>query len=142
MKYLNKRKFPRGIKRLHAGSQLLLHIGSTLEKGTRVTRGDYPAPVCLKDTTAKRRKALGRICRTTNVIKEFLKRHTPAATQLNSRRKKHEASRVKQALIGLSFPILASLRSRTKSAVTADRVPERHISSQLVGCSELVGLTN
>ena len=26
MKYLNKRKFPRGIKRLHAGSQLLLHI--------------------------------------------------------------------------------------------------------------------
>ena len=56
MKYLNKRKFPRGIKRLHAGSQLLLHIGSTLEKGTRVTRGDYPAPVCLKDTTAKRRK--------------------------------------------------------------------------------------
>ena len=32
--------FPRGIKRLHAGSQLLLHIGSTLEKGTRVTRGD------------------------------------------------------------------------------------------------------
>ena len=104
MKYLNKRKFPRGIKRLHAGSQLLLHIGSTLEKGTRVTRGDYPAPVCLKDTTAKRRKALGRICRTTNVIKEFLNHHTPAATQLNSRRKKHEASLVKQALIGLSFP--------------------------------------
>ena len=52
MKYLNKRKFPRGIKRLHAGSQLLLHIGSTLEKGTRVARGDYlyPAPVCLKDS--------------------------------------------------------------------------------------------
>ena len=42
MKYLNKRKFPRGIKRLHAGSQLLLHIGSALEKGTRVTPGDYP----------------------------------------------------------------------------------------------------
>ena len=26
MKYLNKRKFLRGIKRLHPGSQLLLHI--------------------------------------------------------------------------------------------------------------------
>ena len=91
MKYLNKRKFPRGIKRLHAGSQLLLHIGSTLEKGTRVTRGDYSVPVCLKDTTAKWRKALGRICRTTNVIKE-LRSSRPTGTKFGSRLARVEGS--------------------------------------------------
>ena len=135
----DKSKLPSRVKGLVRPSQLLLHISHTLEKCSGIPCCNNTAPVSLEDPTPKRSKAVGRLSGATNILKKLLQSNPPTTTQFRCSRKEDEASRVKQAVVGLSFPLLTRLGSSTGGAVAPNRViglkyGNRKISQIYINC--------